>query len=119
MYRGEHVNRTERPARPPCGAAHAAATAPLIVDGRDVVRDVHEVLDRMSGSLSACAWKLARPHRDASSGRNIGSAAFDLRRWRTRRSAPTRPRPTLRFVSNVDATDLVESLRDLDPSETS
>jgi glucose-6-phosphate isomerase len=121
MYRGEHVNRTED--RP---ALHVALRMPrersLVVDGRDVVRDVYEVLDRMSDlaeRVRSGDW-LGHTGKPVRAVVNIGIGGSDLgpaMAYQALRAHSDRGL-TLRFVSNVDATDLVESLRDLDPSET-
>jgi glucose-6-phosphate isomerase len=121
MFRGEHVNRTED--RP---ALHVALRMPrersLLVDGRDVVRDVHEVLHRMAElarSVRSGAWRghTGKPIRAVVNigigGSDLGPAmAYEALRWYSDRAL------TVRFVSNVDATDVVETLRDLDPAET-
>jgi glucose-6-phosphate isomerase len=121
MLAGERVNATED--RP---ALHVALRMPrgrsLVVDGRDVVRDVHEVLDRMARLADAVrsgAWRGAtgRPIRNVVNvgigGSDLGPAmAYDALRAHSRRDL------TFRFVSNVDGTDVVEALRDLDPAET-
>jgi glucose-6-phosphate isomerase len=121
MFRGEHVNTSED--RP---ALHVALRMPrersLVVDGRDVVRDVHEVLDRM-GSLAdrvrSGDWRghTGRPVRAVV---NIGIGGSDLgpaMAYHALRAFSDRGL-TFRFVSNVDATDLLEAVRDLDPEET-
>ena len=121
MFRGEHVNTTED--RP---ALHVALRMPrersLVVDGRDVVRDVHEVLDRM-GSLAdrvrSGAW-LGHTGRPVRAVVNIGIGGSDLgpaMAYHALRAFSDRGL-TFRFVSNVDATDLLEAVRDLDPEET-
>jgi glucose-6-phosphate isomerase len=121
MYRGEDVNRTED--RP---ALHIALRMPrersLLVDGRDVVRDVHEVLDRMAvlaEQVRSGEWRghTGKPIRAVVNigigGSDLGPAmAYEALRAYSHRGL------ALRFVSNVDATDLVESLRDLDPAQT-
>jgi glucose-6-phosphate isomerase len=121
MFSGAHVNVTEDRA-----ALHVALRMPrgrsLVVDGRDVVRDVHEVLDRMAQLADAVrsgAWRGAtgRPIRNVVNvgigGSDLGPAmAYDALRAHSRRDL------TFRFVSNVDGTDVVEALRDLDPAET-
>ena len=94
----------------------------LIVDGVDVVRDVHEVLDRMaafSDRVRSGEWlgHTGKPIRNVV---NIGIGGSDLGpvmadralRYYADRGI------TIRFVSNVDATDFVEKTRDLDPAET-
>jgi glucose-6-phosphate isomerase len=121
MFRGEHVNRSEN--RP---ALHVALRMPrsasLVVDGRDVVRDVHEVLDRMASfaeRVRSGEWRghTGRPIRAVVNigigGSDLGPAmAYEALRFYSDRGM------TFRFVSNVDATQLVEALRDLDPEET-
>jgi glucose-6-phosphate isomerase len=121
MFRGEHVNVSED--RP---ALHVALRMPraasLVVDGRDVVREVHEVLDRMAAfatSVRSGEWRghTGKPIRAVVNigigGSDLGPAmAYEaLRAYGDRSTA-------FRFVSNVDATQLVEALRDLDPGET-
>ncbi len=121
MLAGERVNATEDRA-----ALHVALRLPrgrsLVVDGHDVVRDVHEVLDRMARLADAVRsgeWRGAtgRPIRNVVNvgigGSDLGPAmAYDALRAYSRRDL------TFRYVSNVDGTDVVEALRDLDPAET-
>jgi glucose-6-phosphate isomerase len=121
MFRGEHVNVSED--RP---ALHVALRMPrsasLVVDGRDVVRDVHEVLDRMAALATAVRsgeWRghTGRPIRAVVNigigGSDLGPAmAYEALRFYSDREI------AFRFVSNVDATQLVEALRDLEPEET-
>ena len=121
MFRGEHVNVSED--RP---ALHVALRMPksasLVVDGRDVVRDVHEVLDRMAAFATAVRsgeWRghTGRPIRAVVNigigGSDLGPAmAYEALRFYSDRGM------AFRFVSNVDATQLVEALRELDPEET-
>ena len=121
MFAGAHVNRTED--RP---ALHVALRMPrersLVVDGRDVVRDVHEVLDHMasfSNAVRSGSWRghTGKPIRAVV---NIGIGGSDLgpaMAYQALRAHSDR-RLSMRFVSNVDATDLVEDLRELDPAET-
>jgi glucose-6-phosphate isomerase len=121
MLRGEHVNRTEN--RP---ALHVALRMPrgrsLVVDGRDVVRDVHEVLDRMgafAGRVRSGEWR-GRTGERIRAVVNIGIGGSDLgpaMAYEALREFSDREL-TVRFVSNVDATDLVEKLRGLDPAAT-
>jgi len=121
MYRGERVNTTEQ--RP---ALHVALRMPrersLLVDGRDVVRDVHEVLDRMAvlaERVRSGDWRGHTGERIRAvvsigiGGSDLGPAmAYEaLRAYTDRRIA-------FRFVSNVDATAFVEATRDLDPEQT-
>ena len=121
MWRGEHVNVSEDRA-----VLHVALRMPrgtsLVVDGVDVVAQVHEVLDKMAAfaeRVRSGAWlgHTGRPIRNVV---NIGIGGSDLgpvmayealRHW-------SRRDMTVRFVSNVDATDLVEATRDLDAAET-
>ena len=94
----------------------------LVVDGVDVVAEVHEVLDRMGAFADAVRsgeWKGAtgRPIRNVV---NIGIGGSDLgpvMAYRALRHYSRRDM-TFRFVSNVDGTDFVEATRDLDPAET-
>ena len=121
MLRGEHVNRTEN--RP---AFHVALRMPrgrsLVVDGRDVVRDVHEVLDRMAAfadRVRSGEWR-GRTGERIRAVVNIGIGGSDLgpaMAYEALRESSDREL-TVRFVSNVDATDLVEKLRGLDPAAT-
>jgi len=121
MLRGEHVNRTEN--RP---ALHVALRMPrgrsLVVDGRDVVRDVHEVLDRMAAfadRVRSGEWRGQTGERIRAVV-NIGIGGSDLgpaMAYEALRESSDREL-TVRFVSNVDATDLVEKLRGLDPAAT-
>jgi glucose-6-phosphate isomerase len=121
MFRGEHVNRTED--RP---ALHVALRMPrdrsLLVDGRDVVRDVHAELDRMAAfavRVRTGEW-LGHTGKPVRAVVNIGIGGSDLgpaMAYEALRAYSDRAL-TVRFVSNVDATDLVEALRDLDPAET-
>jgi glucose-6-phosphate isomerase len=121
MFRGEHVNTTED--RP---ALHVALRMPrdrsLLVDGRDVVRDVHEVLDRMAAfaeSVRTGEWRGHTGER-IRAGVNIGIGGSDLgpaMACEALRAYGDRGL-TMRFVSNVDPTDVVEALRDLDPATT-
>jgi len=121
MFRGEPINVTEGRA-----ALHVALRAPLgtriDVDGRDVVPDVHAVLDRMAafaGRVRSGQWQghTGKPIRSVVNlgigGSDLGPAmAYDALRHYAKRDLG------LRFVSNVDGTDVVEALRDLDPATT-
>jgi glucose-6-phosphate isomerase len=121
MFRGEHINVSEDRA-----VLHVALRMPrdrsLIVDGEDVVKQVHEVLDRM-GSLAdrlrGGEWKghSGKPIRNVI---NIGIGGSDLgpvMAYEALKHYSDREM-TFRFVSNVDATDFVEATRDLSPDET-
>jgi glucose-6-phosphate isomerase len=121
MFAGEHINVSEDRA-----VLHVALRMPrhasLIVDGVDVVKQVHEVLDRMasfSERVRSGEWKgyTGRPIRNVI---NIGIGGSDLgpvMAYEALRHYSDRDR-TFRFVSNVDSTDIVEATRDLDPAET-
>ena len=121
LFRGEHVNVTED--RP---ALHVALRMPagesLVVDGDDVVAEVHRVLARMrafSERIRNGDWLgyTGRPIRNVVNigigGSDLGPAmACDALRPYTERSMQ------FRFVSNIDAADLREAIRDLDAAET-
>jgi glucose-6-phosphate isomerase len=121
MFAGEHVNVTED--RP---ALHVALRMPkgssLVVDGVDVVSEVHEVLDRMaafSERVRSDEWTghTGKPIRNVVNvgigGSDLGPVmAYEALRHYSRREM------AFRFVSNVDGADFVESTRDLDPEET-
>jgi glucose-6-phosphate isomerase len=121
MFAGEHINVSEDRA-----VLHVALRMPrersLIVDGVDVVKQVHEVLDRMaafSDRVRAGDWRghTDRPIRNVV---NIGIGGSDLgpvMAYEALRHYSDREM-TFRFVSNVDSTDIVEATRDLDPAET-
>jgi glucose-6-phosphate isomerase len=121
MFRGEHINVSED--RPVLHVAlRMPADASLIVDGTDVVRQVHEVLAKMAGFASRVRsgeWKgyTGRPVRNVVNvgigGSDLGPVmAYEALRHYTMREL------TFRFVSNVDSTDFAEATRDLDPAET-
>ena len=121
MFRGEHINVSEDRA-----VLHVALRMPrersLVVDGEDVVKQVHEVLDRMSAfaeRVRSGGWKghTGRPIRNVINigigGSDLGPVmAYEALRHYARRDL------TFRFVSNVDGTDFAEKTRDLDPEET-
>jgi glucose-6-phosphate isomerase len=121
MFRGEHINVSEDRA-----VLHVALRMPkdrsLIVDGEDVVKQVHAVLDRMSAfsdRVRSGDWKghTGRPIRNVI---NIGIGGSDLgpvMAYEALRHYSNRDM-TFRFVSNVDGTDFAEKTRDLDPEET-
>jgi len=121
MFAGERINTTEDRA-----VLHVALRAPrdahIDVDGDDVVPDVHDVLDRMaafSERVRSGEWQghTGRPVRNVV---NIGIGGSDLgpvMAYEALRHYSDRGL-TLRFVSNVDATDFAEATRDLDPQET-
>jgi glucose-6-phosphate isomerase len=121
MFRGERINVTEDRS-----VLHVALRMPrersLIVEGTDVVKEVHAVLDRMSAFCERVRGGEWRGHtgRAITNVINIGIGGSDLGpvmayealRHYSRRDL------TFRFVSNVDSTDFVEATRDLDPAET-
>jgi glucose-6-phosphate isomerase len=121
MFRGERVNVSEDRA-----ALHVALRMPrtrsLVVDGTDVVREVHEELDRMSAfaeQVRSGAWVGATGERIRAvvnvgiGGSDLGPAmAYEALRARTT------PEIAFRFVSNVDPADLAGATRDLDPAST-
>jgi len=121
MFRGERINATENRA-----VLHVALRAPrdekILVDGHDVVPDVHAVLDRMAAFVDAVrggAWKghSGKAMRNVVSigigGSDLGPVmAYEALRDYSRRDM------TFRFVSNVDGTDFAEAVRDLDAAET-
>jgi len=121
MFRGEHINVSEDRA-----VLHVALrmprTASLVVDGTDVVQQVHEVLDRMADfadRVRSGDWKghTGKPIRNVV---NVGIGGSDLgpvMAYEALRHYTTRD-ITFRFVSNVDSTDFAEASRDLDPAET-
>jgi glucose-6-phosphate isomerase len=121
MFRGERINVSEGRA-----VLHVALRMPrgrsLLVDGVDVVKEVHEVLDRMAAfaeRVRSGGWTghTGRPIRNVV---NIGIGGSDLGPVMAHEALRhfSSPDMTFRFVSNVDATDFVESTRDLDPEET-
>jgi len=121
MFRGEKVNATERRA-----ALHVALRVPrserILVDGVDVVPQVHACLDRMaafSDEVRSGRWRghTGRPIRNVVNigigGSDLGPVmAYEALRYYSRRDL------TCRFISNVDGTEFVEATRDLDPEET-
>ena len=121
MFRGEHINVSEDRA-----VLHVALRMPedesLIVDGTDVVAEVHEVLGRMrqfanrvrSGEWTGYTGKRIRNVVNVGiGGSDLGPVmAYEALRYYSMREM------TFRFVSNVDSTDFVEATRDLSPDET-
>ena len=121
MFRGEKINQTENRA-----VLHVALRAPsgasILVDGRNVVPDVHAVLERMATfaeRVRAGAWRghTGQPIRNVVNlgigGSDLGPAmAYEALRHYSERAL------TFRFVSNVDGIDFVEATRDLDPAAT-
>ncbi len=121
MFAGEKINVTEHRA-----VLHIALRAPvgeqILVDGVDVVPDVHRVLDRMSDfadRVRSGAWT-GHTGRRLRNIINIGIGGSDLgprMAYEALRDFSDRSL-TVRFVSNVDGTDFYECTRDLDPAET-
>jgi glucose-6-phosphate isomerase len=121
MFAGEHINTSEDRA-----VLHVALRDPrtggLVVDGQDVRRDVHEVLDRMAGfarRVRGGEWTGHTGERIRAvvnigiGGSDLGPAmAYLALRDYSDRSID------FRFVSNIDPTDLAEATRDLDPAST-
>ncbi len=121
MFRGEKINITENRA-----VLHVALRAPrdasILVDGKNVVPDVHAVLDRMaefSNRVRSGAWKGHTGKRIRNvinigiGGSDLGPVmAYEALKFYSERSM------TFRFVSNVDGTDFAEAVVDLDPAET-
>jgi glucose-6-phosphate isomerase len=121
MFRGDHINVTEDRS-----VLHTALRLPrnasLVVDGQDVVAEVHEVLDRMGdfarrvrgGEWTGHTGKRIRNVVNIGiGGSDLGPVmAYEALRHYSERDM------TFRFVSNVDGTDIAEATRDLDPAET-
>jgi glucose-6-phosphate isomerase len=121
MFRGDKINVTENRA-----VLHTALRAPkgqtIVVDGHDVVPEVHAVLNKMAdfcNRVRSGAWKGHTGHRICNIV-NIGIGGSDLgpvMAYEALKHYSDRTR-TFRFVSNVDGTDFVEATRDLDAEET-
>jgi len=121
MFRGDRINVSENRS-----VLHVALRMPrgtsLVVDGVDVVEEVHAVLDRMAAfaeRVRSGAWTghTGKPIRNVVNigigGSDLGPVmAYEALRHYTRRDL------TFRFVSNVDSTDFAEATRDLAPDET-
>jgi len=121
MFRGDHINVSENRA-----VLHTAlrlpADATLVVDGQDVVAEVHGVLARMrdfsnrlrSGEFKGYTGKQIKNVVNVGiGGSDLGPVmAYEALKHYSDRSM------TFRFVSNVDSTDFVEAVRDLSPDET-
>ena len=121
MFRGDKINITENRA-----VLHVALRAPktesILVDGKDVVPEVHEVLDKMAAfadSIRSGKW-LGFTDKPIKNIVNIGIGGSDLgpvMAYEALRHYSDRDL-TLRFVSNVDGTDFFEATHDLDQEET-
>jgi len=121
MFAGEKINVSEHRS-----VLHVALRMPrdqqLVVDGVDVVAEVHQVLDRMAAFADEVRDGVWRGHTGKRirnvvnigiGGSDLGPVmAYEALRHYTKREL------TFRFVSNVDSTDFVEATRDLDPAET-
>ena len=121
MFRGEKINVSENRA-----VLHVALRAPkgasIVVDGENVVPAVHAVLEKMSAfseRVRSGAWKGHTGKRILNvvnigiGGSDLGPVmAYEALKYYSDRAM------TFRFVSNVDSTDFVEAVRDLDPTET-
>ncbi|MFN0021734.1 MAG: glucose-6-phosphate isomerase [Pirellulaceae bacterium] len=121
MFRGEKINITENRA-----VLHVALRAPrgasIVLDGMNVVPEVHAVLDKMAAFANRVRsgdWKGHTGKRIRNvinigiGGSDLGPVmAYEALRHFSERSL------TFRFVSNVDGIDFVEATRDLDPAET-
>ncbi len=121
MFSGEKINITENRA-----VLHVALRAPkgasILVDGKNVVPEVHAVLDKMaafSDHVRSGAWQGHTGKRIRNvvnigiGGSDLGPVmAYEALRHYSERSM------TFRFVSNIDGTDFAEAVRDLDPAET-
>ncbi|MDX6226715.1 MAG: glucose-6-phosphate isomerase, partial [Frankiales bacterium] len=121
MFAGEHINNTEDRA-----VLHVALRMPrgtqLVVDGVDVVAEVHAVLDRMAGfsdKVRSGEW-VGTTGKRIRNVVNIGIGGSDLgpaMAYEALKAFSDRGL-TFRFVSNVDGTDIAEATRDLDAAET-
>jgi len=121
MFRGDKINVSENRA-----VLHVALRAPpdasIVVDGRNVVPDVHAVLDKMTAFANRVRsgdWKGHTGKRIRNvinigiGGSDLGPVmAYEALKFYSERAM------TFRFVSNVDGTDIVEATRDLDATET-
>jgi glucose-6-phosphate isomerase len=121
MFRGEKINVTEKRA-----VLHVGLRAPkgtsIVVDGENIVPNVHAVLDKMatfSERIRSGEWKGDTGKRIRNiinigiGGSDLGPVmAYEALKHYSERDL------TFRFISNVDSTDLHEAVRDLDPSET-
>jgi glucose-6-phosphate isomerase len=121
MFRGEKINITENRA-----VLHVALRAPedasILVDGKNVVPEVHAVLDKMadfSSRVRRGVWKGHTGKRIRNvinigiGGSDLGPVmAYEALKFYSQRDM------MFRFVSNVDGTDFAEAVLDLDPSET-
>jgi glucose-6-phosphate isomerase len=121
MFRGDKINVSEKRA-----VLHVALRAPkggsIVVDGENVVPKVHAVLDQMTefaNRVRGGAWR-GHTGKRIRNVVNIGIGGSDLGPVMAYEALTYyRERAmTFRFVSNIDGTDFVEAIRDLDPAET-
>jgi glucose-6-phosphate isomerase len=121
MLRGEKINITENRA-----VLHVALRAPrgasIVVDGENVVPQVHAVLDKMadfSNRVRSGSWK-GHTGKRIRNVINIGIGGSDLGPVMAHEALKSYSERamTFRFVSNVDGTDFAEAIHDLDPAET-
>ena len=121
MFQGEKINTTEKRA-----VLHVALRAPkgtsIVVDGENVVPQVHMVLDKMAAFSNRVRNGEWRGHtgKRIRNVINIGIGGSDLgpvMAYEALKHYSDRAM-TFRFVSNIDGTDFAEAVRDLDPSET-
>ncbi len=121
MFKGEKINITENRA-----VLHVALRAPksesIVVDGEDVVPEVHKVLDKMAGfaeRVRSGEWK-GHTGKRIKNVINVGIGGSDLgpvMAYEALKHYSQRDM-TFRFVSNVDGTDFAEAVQDLDAEET-
>jgi glucose-6-phosphate isomerase len=121
MFAGDKINITENRA-----VLHVALRAPrgtsIVVDGEDVVPQVHAVLDKMAGfsdRLRSGEWK-GHTGKRIRNVVNVGIGGSDLgpvMAYEALKHYSDRE-ISFRFVSNIDGTDFAEAVHDLDPSET-
>ena len=121
MFRGDKINVTENRA-----VLHVALRAPkgssILVDGKNVVPEVHAMLDKMADFANRVRSGLWKGHTGKRirnvvnigiGGSDLGPVmAYEALKFYSERAM------IFRFVSNVDGTDFVEATRDLDPAET-
>ena len=121
MFTGEKINFTERRS-----VLHVALRMPrgtsIVVDGKNVVEEVHEVLDRMAkfaDSIRSGEWRgfTGKAIRNVINigigGSDLGPVmAYEALRHYSKRDL------NFRFISNIDGTDFAEATHDLDPEET-
>ena len=121
MFAGEHINVTEDRA-----VLHTALRAPrdasLIVDGVDVIPQVHEVLDKVyafADKVRSGEW-VGVTGKSIKTVVNIGIGGSDLGPVMVYEALKPYVQPglTARFVSNIDPTDVAEKTKDLDPETT-